>query len=197
MAALILLPVFFLPVLPIWHIRLIAPQYREGLQLDIYTTTVRGNLDTVNELNHYVGMHQIKPNEFAEFGFIPIALSIFGGLALLAALVNRRWFAALGWVLFTLFGVVMVADFGRWLWLYGHQLSPTAPIKMPPFTPPVIGVMRIANFHVQSWPGTGTIMLMVAWLMGPFSIRWEKTHPVAGIAGSSTPGGKAPDGTPR
>ena len=192
-AALILLPVFFLPVLPIWHIHLVAPQYREGLDLDIYTTTVKGNLATINELNHYVGMHQIRPDEFKEFGFIPVALSLFGGLALLAGVLNRRWFAALGWVLFTVFGAVMVGDFGRWLWTFGHQLSPMAPIKMAPFTPPVLGTMRIANFYVRSLPGSGTLLLLAAWLLGPFSVRWERTHGAAGpVAGAVVAGAGGP-----
>ena len=33
-AAAVLLPVFFLPVLPIWTMKLWAPQYPEGLKLE-------------------------------------------------------------------------------------------------------------------------------------------------------------------
>ena len=195
-AALILLPVFFLPVLPIWHIRLVAPQYREGLMLHIFTTTVRGNLQTVNELNHYVGMKAIHPDEFSEFRFIPVALTFFGVLALLSALVNRRWFGLLGWAFFTLFGMVMVADFGRWLWAYGHELNALAPIKMKGFMPPVLGSMRIANFYVFSFPGSGTYLLLVAWLLGPLTVRWEGRHAGGSPAGvtplKETPPGAGP-----
>src|SRR5262249_34375509 len=60
-AALVLLPVFFLPVLPIWHMKLWAPQYREGLSLSIYSNTIKGDLQKINTLNHYVGMKAITP----------------------------------------------------------------------------------------------------------------------------------------
>src|SRR6185503_11178408 len=86
-AALVLLPVFFFPVLPIWVMKLWAPQYREGLTLTIYTHTIKGDLQSINTLNHYVGMHAITPDDFREFRFLPQALTAFGVLALLAALV--------------------------------------------------------------------------------------------------------------
>ena len=64
LAALVLLPVFFLPVLPIWHMKLWAPQYHEGLHITIYSNTIRGDLQNINTLNHYVGMHAITPDDF-------------------------------------------------------------------------------------------------------------------------------------
>ena len=170
LAALVLLPVFFLPVLPIWTMKLWAPQYREGLTLTIYTNTIRGNLDTINRLNHYVGMHDISADQFREFSYLPQALSLFGLFALIAALVNRRWFAILGWLGFTGFAIYMFWDFGSWLWHYGHDLDPRAALKLPAFTPPVIGFERMANFKVLSLPGSGTVLLGIAWLLGPLTL---------------------------
>ena len=109
-AALVLLPVFFLPVLPIWIMKLWAPQYREGLTLTIYANTLKGNLQSINTLNHYVGMKHISPDDFREFRFMPQALTGFGFLALLAALFNRRWIAILGWIGFTVFAGFMFSD---------------------------------------------------------------------------------------
>ncbi len=173
LAALVLIPVFFLPVLPIWQIKLWAPQYREGLTLTIYTHTIKGDLRNINLLNHYVGMHAIEPGEFKEFRFMPQALTAFGLFALLAFLINRRWVAMLGWLLFTGFAVVMFADYANWLWHYGHDLDPRAPIKLPGFGPPLIGWKQMANFKVLSLPGAGTVLLGVAWLLGPISIWLE------------------------
>jgi hypothetical protein len=51
------------------------------------------------------------------------------------------------------------------MYSYGHQLSPDAPIKVPPFTPPVLGHQHIANFDVYSTPGVGTVLL-VAFALG-------------------------------
>jgi nitrous oxidase accessory protein len=166
-AALVLLPVFFLPVLPVWTMRLWAPQYPEGLTLTIYANTIQGDLQKINILNHYVGMHPITPNDFKEFSYMPQLLTGFGVMALLAALVNRRWLAILGWLGFTAFAVYMFRDYANWLWHYGHDLDPRAAIKLDAFTPPLIGYKRMANFRVWSLPGPGTFLLGAAWLLGP------------------------------
>jgi copper chaperone NosL len=174
LAALVLLPVFFLPVLHIWEMRMWAPQYREGLVLRIYTNEIRGDVDKINTLNHYVGMHAIRNEDFREFRFLPQALTGFGVLALLAGLFNRRWLAVLGWLAFTAFAVVMFKDYATWLWKYGHDLDPRAAIKLPQFTPPLIGYNRMANFKVLSVPGPGTVLLGIAWLLGPLTFWLER-----------------------
>jgi copper chaperone NosL len=174
LAALILVPVFFLPILPIWVMKLWAPQYREGLTLTIFSNTIKGNIESINILNHYVGMHAISANDFSEFNYLPQALSLFGVLALLAALLNRRWLAIAGWLAFTAFAAYMFNDYAHWLWHYGHDLDPRAPIKLPLFTPPLIGFKQMANFRVLSVPGPGTLLLGVAWLLGPLAIFFER-----------------------
>jgi len=173
-AALVLLPVFFLPVLPVWHMKLWAPQYREGLTLSIYSNTIRGDLDKINTLNHYVGMKSITPSDFREFTYLPQALTALGVCALLAALLNRRWLAILGWLVFTGFAVVMFRDYANWLYHYGHDLNPHAAITLPSFTPPLIGYAKMANFKVLSFPGVGTVLLGVAWLLGPAVVWMER-----------------------
>ena len=174
LAALVLLPVFFMPILPIWHMKLWAPQYREGLTLSIYTTTIQGDLDKINTLNHYVGMKAITPSDFAEFTYLPQALTAFGICALLAALFNRRWLAIVGWLAFTGFAVVMFSDYARWLYSYGHDLDPRAAITLEAFTPPFIGYAKMANFKVLSFPGLGTVLLGIAWGLGPVILWLER-----------------------
>ena len=174
LAALVLLPVFFFPVLPIWVMKLYAPQYREGLTLTIYTNTIKGDLQNINTLNHYVGMRAIKTDDFDEFRYLPQALTAFGVLALLAALVNRRWLAYLGWLIFTGFSAYMFIDYAQWLWTYGHELDPRAALKLPAFAPPLIGFKQMANFKVWSLPGPGTLLLGVAWALGPIILLLER-----------------------
>jgi copper chaperone NosL len=166
-AAIVLLPVLFIPVLPVWQMRLWAPQYPEGLTLTIYSQTIKGDLDKINTLNHYVGMHAITPQDFKEFSYMPLALTLFGVMALMAALANRRDVALLGWLAFTLFAVVMFKDYADWLHRYGHELDPRAAIKLEAFTPPLVGYSKMANFKVWSLPGAGGILLGLAWLLGP------------------------------
>ncbi|HYV96665.1 MAG TPA: hypothetical protein VE967_04330, partial [Gemmatimonadaceae bacterium] len=56
--------------LPLWRISLIAPQYPEGLGMLIRVNTVtgakEGDLQSINGLNHYIGMHTIEPDAIAE-----------------------------------------------------------------------------------------------------------------------------------
>ena len=173
-AACILLPVFFMPVLPIWMMKLWAPQYREGLTLLIYTNGIRGDLQSINTLNHYVGMRQITAADFAEFRYLPQALTLFGFFALLGGLFNHRWLAAIGWLAFTGFAVYMFRDYAIWLWRYGHELDPHAPITLPAFSPPIIGFKQMANFRVLSVPHAGTLLLGVAWLLGPLVLWMDR-----------------------
>jgi hypothetical protein len=173
-AALVLLPVFFLPVLPIWHMRMVAPQYREGLMLHIYTNAIKGDVAKINILNHYVGMKAITSEDFKEFGYMPQLLTFLGVMALLAAITGRRWLAIAGWLAFTAFAGVMFWDYVQWLYRYGHDLDPRAAIRLQAFMPPVIGYQRMANFRVWSYPGIGTWLLGIAWLLGPLALLLER-----------------------
>lgn len=177
LAALALLPIFFLPVLPIWHMRMVAPQYREGLMLHIYTNTISGDVDKINILNHYVGMKAISTDDFKEFTYLPQLLTLLGVMALFAGLTGRRWVAVLGWLVFTGCAVVLFSDYIRWLYRYGHELDPRAAIRLQAFMPPVIGYQRMANFQVWSYPGLGTWLLFAAWLLGPVAVWLETRRP--------------------
>jgi len=94
-------------------------------------------------------------------------------MALLAGLTNRRWLAAMGWLLFTGFAVYMFYDYALWLHRYGHDLDPRAAIKLETFTPPLIGYAKMANFKVLSLPGPGTVLLGLAWILGPLVLLWS------------------------
>ncbi|MEJ2336974.1 MAG: hypothetical protein P8Y26_15275 [Gemmatimonadales bacterium] len=168
--ALALLPSIFLPV---WEIGLLAPQYPDGLSVVIYPNTVGGDLGEVNLLNHYIGMQEINALEFPEFMFIPFFILRFLGFAVLAALVGRLPIAAIGYLDFVVFGAVMLFDFKTWLYEYGHNLSPDAPLTMEPFTPSMMGTTQIANFTVTSYPSAGAILMFVAGALGPVILLWE------------------------
>ena len=160
-------------VLPTWTITLNAPQYPQGLTLELYPNTVRGDLQEVNLLNHYIGMHEIRPDEFPEFRFIPFFILRFFAFAVLAALVGRLPVAAIGWIDFVAFGVVMLYTFQFWLHDYGQNLSPTAPIRLEPFTPKFIGTTQIGQFSVTSAPAIGALLMGLAGLIGPAVISYE------------------------
>jgi hypothetical protein len=168
--AVALLPSIFLPI---WEIGLLAPQYPGGLSVVIYPHTVTGDLAEVNILNHYIGMQEIHADEFPEFMFIPFFILRFLGFAALAALVGRLPIAAIGYLDFVVFGAVMLYRFHNWLYQYGNNLSPDAPLTMEPFTPAMIGSTQIANFTVISYPSAGAILMFAAGALGPVILFWE------------------------
>ena len=138
-AALLLLVFFFVPL---WRITLEAPQYPNGITMYIWINQITGDteytLQNINILNHYVGMKYIEPDTFPELKYFPIVVGIMAFLGLLAAWAPPK--VRLGWVVLMLvLGALGVYDFYLWEYDYGHNLSPTAPIKVPgmAYQPPI------------------------------------------------------------
>ena len=89
--ALAALSLAVLYVLPLWHIGLKAPQYPEGLGLYIAADRIVGekpqDLNSINGLNHYIGMKTIEPDDIPELRFMP---KIIGGLIVLGLILLLR-----------------------------------------------------------------------------------------------------------
>jgi copper chaperone NosL len=165
LASLLLLVVY---VTPLWRIQLIAPQYPEGLGLRIWVNQITGlkpgDLNSINGLNHYIGMRAIEPDTIPELRYMPQLLACAVVAGLLVALIGRRG-VLYGWaVLFTAGAVAGLGDFWKWGYEYGHQLDPHAAIKVPgmSYQPPVIGSKQLLNFHATSWPDIGGWILIAA-----------------------------------
>lgn len=150
--------------LPLWRIQLVAPQYAEGLTLDMYTyQIVAGNggqdLAEINTLNHYIGMQPIVQADFLEMKVLPLAVGVFALLGLRAVVVGRIMNVVDIGVLFLYFGAFSLGSFAYRLYSYGHHLDPRAPMKIEPFMPVVIGSQQIANFVQTSLPLAGTFCM--------------------------------------
>ena len=159
--------------LPLWRVRLIAPQYPEGLGLEIYARTVRGatehDLGNINELNHYIGMRAIEPEKIKDFQVIPWAIVGVTALGLAAAIIGNRKFAIAWVVVFAIVGAVGVWDFWHWEYTYGHDLDVAhAIIKVPgmSYQPPLIGAKQLLNFTATSWPAAGTFVVGLSFAIG-------------------------------
>ena len=160
-------------IVPLWSIQLFAPQYPEGLGMRIRLTTVVGDrpndLQTINQLNHYIGMKVIEPSAIPELRYFPIIVGVLTALGLLAALVGRRrlviaWLGGLA-----AFGAAGLVDFWRWSYDYGHNLDfEHAVIKVPGMTyqPPIIGTKQLLNFTASSWPAVGAYIALAAFALG-------------------------------
>jgi copper chaperone NosL len=167
-------------VLPLWRISLVAPQYAEGLTLDMYTwQIVAGNngqdLAEINTLNHYIGMKPIAQADFLEMKVLPFAIGAFSLLTLRAVVVGRIIGLVDLAVLFFYFGAFSLGSFVYRLYSYGHHLDAHAPMKIKPFMPVVVGSQPIANFVQTSLPLAGTFC-MAAFLLLLLAALWSSVH---------------------
>jgi len=180
--ALAALSLAVLYVLPLWHIGLKAPQYPEGLGLYIAADRIVGekpqDLNSINGLNHYIGMKTIEPDDIPELRFIP---KIIGGLivlGVLVALVGRRGMLYGYAAVLVASAAAGLADFYKWTYDYGHNLDPKAIIKVPGMTyqPPLIGSKQLLNFHATSWPAAGgwVAILVVSLVVGLAVWQWRR-----------------------
>jgi copper chaperone NosL len=169
LAALLLLLLY---VTPLWRIELHAPQYPEGLGLRIWVDQIAGanpnDLNSINGLNHYIGMHAIEPDDFPELRLMPWLLGglIAGGL--LVALIGRRG-PLYAWLQLIAMGAVAgLVDFYRWGYAYGHELDEHAAIKVPgmSYQPPLIGSKQLLNFEASSWPDLGAWIAVLTLAIG-------------------------------
>lgn len=177
LAALSLLTLF---VFPMWQITLEAPQYPGGVTMHIWINKIGGEtpgtLQNINILNHYVGMKKIVPESIPELRYFPLVIMAMVALGVVVALVNRRW-AMVGWTaMLALLCVLGMYDFYLWEYDYGHNLDPTAPIKVEgmAYQPPLIGRKALLNFVAISLPHVGGYFVGLALVLGMAAI-WLKT----------------------
>jgi copper chaperone NosL len=168
-AGVILVAVYYLPL---WSIRVVAPQYNDGLGMWIHINDVVGHkphdIQNLNIVNHYIGMKPIDPATVEVLTIMPWILGFLAAAAVAVALVGRRW-AVWTWLgSFAVLGTAGLAEFYRWMYDYGHNLDPMAPIKIPGMTyqPPLIGREQLLNMTATSWPAWGTLIIAVSFTLG-------------------------------
>jgi hypothetical protein len=181
-------------VAPLYNMTMFAPQYQEGLRLDIYSWKLQGGNDgqdvkEINVLNHYIGMRDLATEDFNEFKWLPFVIGIFGLLFLRSAVLGKASHLVDVVVLYVYFGLFSLWSFGYKMYQYGHNLDPKAAVKVPPFMPPMFGFKKLANFEVYSYPQLGSYALAATalLLLAAFWLAWrqwrrENTAREGGIA---------------
>lgn len=180
--------------LPVWGTRLIAPQYPRGLELWFYGGRVDGPVREVNALNHYIGMRAIDLSIVPEMALWPLAI-VGSALLLAVAVLWRGWIGRLALIGLWLVPVTVLVDIQRWLYIFGHDLDPTAALRLDPFVPWVVGPSTVWNFTVWNFPGMALVLIWVVALAATVARRAPavdtRTGLVAGgaallIAGAGT-----------
>jgi len=150
--------------LPLWQMRLEAPQYRdqEALRVAVHPDSLRGDLKELSVLDQYIGVH--IPPTLPQFKWLPgllIAGAVLGiGARLLRfsirgrALVGVSCVLAGGLALAAIQAIFQIHDIGH------KRDQKTVLAGMKDFTPPFLGTTKIAQFTVTSRFGLG------AWLIG-------------------------------
>lgn len=153
--------------LPLWRIELDAPQYPEGLTLQLHANKIAGDVNIINGLNHYIGMETLHTENFFEFTILPYCFGAFALIAFALILVNNRKAVVVFLITYVLFIALSGIDFYRWNYEYGHNLDPHAAIIVPgmAYQPPLLGYKQLLNFGAYSIPDVGGWVLTVAGLL--------------------------------
>lgn len=182
----IIVVILFLATLwayPMWDIQLGAPQYPDGLSMQIWINDVGGDVEIINGLNHYIGMKTIHKEDFKEFIYLPITMISFMALGLLVLVLNRKRYYYIWTGIFVIIGLVSFYDFYTWLYKYGHELDPNAPIQVPgmAYQPPLIGYKKMLNFEALSQPHVGGWFYIAAGALMVFVCyyEWKKSKTTA------------------
>jgi hypothetical protein len=159
---------------PLWEIDLQAPQYPEGLGLEIWLNKITGahkyDLQNINNLNHYIGMKAIHPESIPELKFMPWIMRSLMLMGIIVAIVGKRSWLTYLLILFLIIAVAGFVDYYLWGYDYGHNLDvEKASIKIPgqSYQPPLIGSKVILNFKAVSLPGIGgwaAVLSFLIWL---------------------------------
>lgn len=176
-----LIAVYFVPL---WNISLEAPQYPEGLGMQIWLNKITGDLSTINGLNHYIGMKTIQPDSIQELKYMPYIIGFIILAGFIVFLFNKKVLLLLWIILIIIAGAAGMYDFWNWEYDYGHNLDTTAAIIVPGmnYQPPLIGSKQLLNFTATSMPDAGGLIIsgvgIAAVLILIYEYKFNKTQNV-------------------
>lgn len=175
-ASVLLVLTFFFPL---WKIDLHAPQYPEGLGIRIWLNQISGlkpnDLQSINGLNHYIGMKVIDPESIPELKIMPYIIAFMILFGFFNAYKKNTKLVYIWIALFLILGAIGLYDFYMWEYNYGHQLNPDAPIKIPgmAYQPPLIGSKQLLNINAVSLPSIGAIVILVSILLSAYAVYYN------------------------
>ena len=147
---------------PIWRAHFSAPQYPQGLDISAYGDKVTGDLGEIHEISHYVGMPAFNFVGMPEMKLWLPVIVVAVVAVVVAVVTRRRWLRRLACAGLWSIPLGALADVQFRLWQTGHSLDPTSPLRVPPFTPKVVGPTSLMNFTLWAYPGWALLLIAVA-----------------------------------
>jgi hypothetical protein len=155
--------------LPLWHMRMEAPQYRdeEALRVNVFAGSMTGDLREIRVLNQYIGVH--IPEVLSQSKWLPLGLSGAAALGITASLlpvaIRRAGLVLVSGALACLVAFA-VLQAKQQMYDIGHERDAhTKMARVQDFTPPFLGTAKIAQFTVSSWLGAGAYLIGAAILL--------------------------------
>ena len=167
-AAVLLLVSVFLPYL---KMTLHAPQYPQGLSVEVYVNRMTGDVAEIDGLNHYIGMRPLGEAAQLERAVSFVAVGALVLLVLAAIFVHSPWALLLA-LPAILWPFIFIGDMYYWMRNFGMNLDPTAPLSssIDPFVPPILGsgmvgqFETVATFEIGLWLAFLAVALILAGL---------------------------------
>ena len=166
-AVLLLVSVF----LPYWKMTLHAPQYPQGLSVEVYINRMTGDVGEIDGLNHYIGMRPLGEAAQLERAVSFVAVGALVLLVLAAIYVHSPWALLLA-LPAILWPFIFIGDMYFWMRHFGLNLDPSAPLSssIDPFVPPILGsgmvgqFETVATFEIGLWLAFLAVGLILAGL---------------------------------
>lgn len=133
--------------LPYWSMTMNAPQYPDGLRVDVFVNHLEGDMREIDSLNHYLGMPALDEGGRFERSISIASIVVLGLLLIAGVFVHNQWAGILALPAVT-FPLLFLADLGYILYRYGHSIDPESALggAIDPFTPPLLGAGKVGQF---------------------------------------------------
>lgn len=149
--------------LPLWHLKMEAPQYqdKEALRVQVYPGSLGGDLKEITVLNQYIGVR--IPQQMPELTWLHWTLLASGLVGIAACALPLRFRRPWLFTASALLACALVVCAAKAQWQMrdiGHHRAPHPALAgVGDFTPPLLGKVKIANFEITTWLGIGALLI--------------------------------------
>ncbi len=160
--------------LPLWKMRMDAPQYQgdEALKVAVYAGKMTGDLNEIQHIQQYVGIK--VPSHLPQLQWLPGVLiggAVVSFIAAFLPIVARRR-ALLATVAGVCVAIGIAGGQAQYqMYKIGHERTRSPLARVQSFTTPLLGDLKFANFHIKSRLGWGSFLIGGALLLQLAGVR--------------------------